>query len=57
MKLINDLTLIIIWLVFIAAVDFLVKYWITSQSYNLYSVVTGFIFLSAVIYVTYRRIK
>jgi len=57
MKLMNDLIKIIIWISGLSFLRLFVEYWIVTQSYNLYSTLTGLFFFILVAYASYKELN
>jgi hypothetical protein len=57
MKILGDFIKILLWITALGVLEFIIKYWISSQSYSLYATLTGLFFFILVVYISYRGIK
>jgi hypothetical protein len=57
MKILGDFIKILLWITALGILEFIIKYWISSQSYSLYATLTGLFFFILVVYISYRGIK
>jgi hypothetical protein len=57
MKIINDFIKLIIWMVGMTFVQFFIEFWIISQRFNLYSVITGLLLFITIAYCSYKGLK
>jgi hypothetical protein len=57
MKILGDFIKILLWITGLGILEFIIKYWISSQSYSLYATLTGLFFFILIVYISYRGIK
>jgi hypothetical protein len=57
MKIFGDFIKILLWITGLGILEFIIKYWISSQSYSLYATLTGLFFFILIVYISYRGIK
>jgi hypothetical protein len=57
MKILGDFIKILLWITALGILEFIIKYWISSQNYTLYATLTGLFFFILIVYISYKRIK
>lgn len=57
MKLMGDFAKILFWIGALALLRFFIEHWIITQSYSLYSTLTGLGFFILIAYISYRGLK
>jgi hypothetical protein len=57
MKILGDFIKILLWITGLGILEFILKYWISSQNYSLYATLTSLFFFILVVYISYRGIK
>lgn len=57
MKIMGDFMKVILWIGLLALLRFLIEYWVSTQNYTLYSILSGLSFFILVAYISYKEIK
>lgn len=57
MKFFSDFMKVVIWMFSLMLLTFFTEYWIATQRYSDYSIVSGGIFFISSIYISYKLVK
>ena len=57
MKIMNDLYKVLFIMAGLGILQFIIKYWVGTQDYTTYSMITGIIFFLTVAYFLYKECK